>query len=181
MSDKPGVKFNVSLIIGLVVFLLCFGIAMIFWDQHHEKELSRSIDHYKLMAQLHPKPEAATANVMPAAGQLNMQPARRQIRVVDPLRSNSSWPYWGIQMLTITSQNQRDFASPVPFGVVILQVSPDSFFNALQPGDIMVKVDDMLLKDEAMFWSIMQGKIRGTRLNISLFRCGVLYALHFDP
>ncbi|MBF0544490.1 MAG: hypothetical protein HQM08_08660 [Candidatus Riflebacteria bacterium] len=42
-------KVDINLIVGLVVFLVCFVLGLIFWDWHHEKELTRTIEHHRAL------------------------------------------------------------------------------------------------------------------------------------
>ncbi|MBF0544510.1 MAG: PDZ domain-containing protein [Candidatus Riflebacteria bacterium] len=180
---------DTNLVIGLVVFLICFTILLSFWDLHHEKELARSIEHHKTMALLHPALPAEEAQKvreqqLNAMAQFTPQLIQQKMpmqMVNDPSQNWDPQPWWGIQAISVTSENRKSFASPVPFGALITQITSNSVLRGLLPGDIIVKVDGKLLKDEPMFWALVKDKVKGSRLDLNIFRFGKLYALHFDP
>ncbi|MBF0544481.1 MAG: PDZ domain-containing protein [Candidatus Riflebacteria bacterium] len=171
MANKHGKSvISPSLMLGLIVFLLCFIMGLIFWDWHHEKEVTRNIELHRAMGRLG-----------------RNQFSKDQFFLYNDQQSNSTQaqysntPYWGIKGRTINLQNQFQFRSPIPFGMIVSQISDKSVLNALQPGDIIARVDGYLLKDVPMFWALLKDKVRGSQLNMSIFRGGQQYELHFDP
>ncbi|MBF0499281.1 MAG: PDZ domain-containing protein [Candidatus Riflebacteria bacterium] len=79
---------------------------------------------------------------------------------------------WGIQAQTVNALIKNQVGSPVPFGAVITRIDPQFKVPGLHKGDIVVRVDDQLIKDNFMFWTLMKAKAPNTEIKLTLFRNG---------
>ncbi|MBF0410788.1 MAG: PDZ domain-containing protein [Candidatus Riflebacteria bacterium] len=180
-THQRGNDISPALLLGLVVFVICFIVGLIFWDWHHEKEVMRNNEHHRAIVRLSRGQGAGGGSFLFGTGKnanpVAQMPPYQQYAPYQP----STTPYWGIEGMTVTSQNQFQVNSPIPFGMVVTQIFRNSVLDGLQPGDIIARVDGFLLKDETMFWALVKNKVRGSQLNVSIFRNGQQYNLHFDP
>ncbi|MBF0410762.1 MAG: trypsin-like peptidase domain-containing protein [Candidatus Riflebacteria bacterium] len=79
---------------------------------------------------------------------------------------------WGIKAQTVNAVIQNTVGSPIAFGVVVTQVDPRSQIEGLQRGDIIVRVDGMLVRTSSMFWKLLKEKAPGSKVDLAIFRAG---------
>ena len=81
-------------------------------------------------------------------------------------------PWLGISGLTITEQLMKSRSLPVRYGVYITQVSPNSPASRakIQPGDVIVKAKEKLIRGVRDLKSVLHDCIPGQRLKIVYWR-----------
>lgn len=83
-------------------------------------------------------------------------------------------PWLGIRGCPVDSQTRASLRLPMARGVVVQEIFPDSpcLASGLQAGDVITRVDNRSLKDEAMLGQMLAGKRIGDEMKLSVFRGG---------
>lgn len=83
-------------------------------------------------------------------------------------------PWLGIRTYSVDRQTKASLALPMTRGVVVSEIFANSpcLAAGLQTGDVIVRVDNRSLKDEAMLGSIMADKNIGDQIKLAIYRNG---------
>jgi len=82
----------------------------------------------------------------------------------------------GIEPIEITPELAEKYSLPVNYGIYVRSVVPDSPADkyGIQPGDIIVKVDDKIVDSIAKFNLLIESKKPGDYVNVTFYSNNVM-------
>jgi len=90
-------------------------------------------------------------------------------------------PWLGIRTSPVDKQTKDFLGLPMARGAVVSEIFADSpcLLAGLEAGDVIVRVDNRNLKDEAMLGNLMAKKSVGDKMKLSVYRDGKKTNLSF--